>query len=213
MKKNIRYCDELHWVSLWRRLGVYSYDKVVNAYIELVERYNKPHRKYHNLEHINHCLTEFSTVWILATEPDVLELAIWYHDAVYDISAPDNEELSALVVEAVMMDFLLPVDLIEKVKNIIIATKHNEIPDRYDARLMLDIDISNIGQAEKFKETNKLIREEYSSVPSSLFASGRSNILQSFLSRPSIYLTEFFQEKYEKSARENIASSVTELNA
>jgi predicted metal-dependent HD superfamily phosphohydrolase len=211
MKNSIRYCNEKNWLNLWHRLGIYSHDKITNAYIELLEHYSEPHRKYHNLEHINHCLIEFDAVQYLAVEPDILELAIWYHDVIYDIGANNNEELSALLVEKVMTNFL-SVDLIKKVKNIILATKHIEVPDNFDAKLMLDIDISNIGQAEKFKETNKLVREEYSLIPDNLFANNRSNILQLFLDRPSIYLTEVFQKKYEKSARKNIESSIRDLN-
>ncbi len=213
MEKNIRFCDKQHWLRLWRRLGVYSYDKTVYAYMDLLEHYNEPHRKYHNLEHINHCLAEFSSVWLLTKEPSVLELAIWYHDAIYDIGASDNEERSADLVASVMRSFSLPEDLIKRVCDIIIATKHNEIPESIDAKLMLDIDISNIGSADKFKETNRLVREEYSLTSDEVFKQGRSNILQSFLERPSVYLTKFFQEKYEKTARENILSSIKDLNS
>ncbi|MFZ4631811.1 MAG: N-methyl-D-aspartate receptor NMDAR2C subunit [Patescibacteria group bacterium] len=211
MENCINFCDKRHWLRLWRGLGVCSVDKIFNAYIDLLERYNEPHRKYHNLGHINHCLAELNSVWLWTEEPSVLALAIWYHDAIYDIGANDNEERSADLVEGVMRDFLLAEDLITKVRDIIIATKHLEVPKSFDAKLMLDIDISNIGSADKFKETNKLVREEYSFAPENAFNSGRSNILQSFLDRPSIYLTEFFQEKYEKTARENIEKAINNL--
>lgn len=211
MEKSIRYCDKQHWFLLWHSLDVFADHEIMNAYNDLLKRYSEPHRKYHNLEHINHCLREFGTVWLLAEEPDVLELAIWYHDAIYDIGASDNEERSADLVASVMRGFSLPEDLIKCVCDIIIATKHSEVPESFDAKLMLDIDISNIGSAEKFKETNKQVREEYSLAPEDVFNSGRSNIMQSFLNRPTIYLTEFFQEKYEKTARENIEMAIKEL--
>lgn len=211
MKKNLKFCDKQHWLNLWHRLGVYTDNKIFNAYEELLERYNEPHRKYHNLAHINHCLGEFSAIRSLANEPDILELAIWYHDAIYYLNVDDNEERSADLVKGVMRKFLLPEGLIKVVTEIIIATKHSEVPGSFDAKLMLDIDISNIGSAEKFKETNKQVREEYSLAPENVFNSGRSNILQSFLNRPSIYLTEFFQEKYEKTARENIETAIKNL--
>jgi len=212
MKQELIYISKKRWLSLWHRLGVYSYDRIINSYIELLKRYNEPHRKYHNLKHINDCLAEFSKVFHLAKEPNALELAIWYHDAIYEIGASDNEKKSSFLADGIMSGFLVSEELIKTVKDIIVATEHNKIPESFDAKLMLDIDISNIGSADKFKETNKLIREEYSLVPDNLFASGRSNILQSFLDRSSIYLTEIFQERYEQSARENITSAIRELN-
>jgi predicted metal-dependent HD superfamily phosphohydrolase len=211
MEQKINYTNKKHWLSLWHRLGVYSYDRIINSYIELLKRYNEPHRKYHNLNHINHCLAEFNTVFHLAKEPDALELAIWYHDAIYEIGASDNEKKSSLLVDGVMSGFLVSEELIKTVKDIIIATEHNKVPESFDARLMLDIDISNLGQAEKFKETNRLVREEYSLVPENLFNNGRSNILQSFLDRPNIYLTDVFREKYENNARKNLQQAIREF--
>lgn len=204
MESNLEYCSKRSWITLWLGLGSSSYVRIMEAYQYLLKCYLEPHRKYHNLEHINHCLTEFNTAWHLASDPDLLELAIWYHDIVYNINADDNEELSALLAEKVMTDSGLPIDSIEKVKNIILATKHDKIPESFDAKLMLDIDISNLGQVDKFEETNRLVREEFSSVPQDLFVAGRVNILSKFLNRPNIYLTEFFQEKYENIARDNI---------
>ena len=209
--ENNKYFNEKHWLDLWHRLGIVSDDSVVNAYHDILNRYSEPHRKYHNVEHIKHCLSEFETVKHLASDANVLELAIWYHDAVYDINADNNEELSAALAKDVMNGFSLPTNVVEKVGEIIIATKHDETPTDYDTKLMLDIDISNIGQADEFEKDNKLIREEYSSVSDNLFANGRSNILKSFLNRPNIYLTDFFQKKYEDSARKNIASSIKKL--
>ncbi len=212
MKDNIRYCGKDHWLALWHRLGTFPDGQIIAAYSDILIQYSQPHRKYHNLEHISHCLAEFQAVRHLALDIDALELAIWYHDAIYEIGASDNEERSAILAQVVMNSFDLPTGLIDKVKAIIIATKHEKVPDDHDAKLMLDIDISNLGQADKFKESNRLVREEYSSVPANLFANGRSNILQSFLDRPSIYLTEFFQQKYEDSARKNIESAIKALN-
>jgi predicted metal-dependent HD superfamily phosphohydrolase len=213
MEKNIKCYNLKPWLDLWHRLGVKSDYPIIDAYQDILQRYGEPHRKYHNIGHINHCLAEFETVRHLALDANALELAIWYHDAVYEIQANDNEERSASLASEVMNNFSLPLELIEKVENIIIATKHSAVPEDYDAKLMLDIDISNIGDGEKFKEANKLIREEYSSVPDNLFKNGRSGILQSFLDRPGIYLTEFFYNKYEDKAKENILSSIYELNS
>lgn len=211
MENNMEYGNRKRWLGLWFRLGVYAYEDVIFAYKDIVERYSEPQRRYHNLSHIDNCLAEFTTVSYLSLDPDTLELAIWYHDAVYEIGADNNEERSAALAQTVMEKLNLPADKIQRVKDIILATKHNAVPEYFDAKLMLDIDIANIGDAAKFKETNKLVREEYFSVPENLFAIGRSNILESFLNRPRIYLTDYFYEKYEMCARENLQLSIKNL--
>lgn len=143
----------------------------------------------------------------------ITELAIWYHDSIYDINANNNEERSAIFAgRAIAELFPFPETLTKFVMEIILATKHNSVPNSYDARLMLDIDIANIGKPEVFKTTSRLVREEYASVAEERFVAGRSNILEVFLARPRIYLTEYFYQKYEVAARQNITEALAELN-
>jgi len=205
---NLEYCQAERWLDLWHWFGVSADAKIMEAYQELIEKYAEPHRKYHNLYHINICLAELETVKRFATNANALEIAIWYHDAIYDVWANDNEEKSAELAEKVIIDLGLSRALAQRVKGIILATKHNSVPDHYDAKLMLDIDIANFGKAEMFKITNQLVREEYSAVAEKEFMEGRSNILAKFLNRPRIYLTNFFYNKYEDAAKKNIAGSI-----
>src|SRR5437660_7778156 len=62
---------------------------------ELVSFYSEPHRHYHNQGHISECLDEFDASRYLARRPLAVELAIWFHDAIYETRAADNEEKSA----------------------------------------------------------------------------------------------------------------------
>ena len=77
--------QEQRWTALWQRLGAQGDANAV--YDNLIARYSEPHRAYHTLEHIGHCLDEFEQVRHLATNPDAVELALWYHDAIYDTKA------------------------------------------------------------------------------------------------------------------------------
>ena len=212
MNAKLKYLTKERWLWLWRRLGVLVSDKVIEAYNELMEKYAEPHRKYHNAYHIDSCLEAFEEVRELAINPYTLELAIWYHDAVYNIHASDNEERSALLAREVMTTLRILPKFIQEVEEIILATKHSSVPTGYDAKLMLDIDISNMGKPEAFKKVNRLVREEYASVAQERSVEGRSNILEVFLARPRIYLSDYFYEKYEAIARENISLAISELN-
>src|SRR6188508_2389895 len=62
-------------------------------------RYTEPHRHYHNPRHISECLAEYDSSRHLAVQPVAVELAIWFHDAIYDTHAADNEEQSAWLAD------------------------------------------------------------------------------------------------------------------
>src|SRR5215469_15140333 len=85
------------WRRLWNSIGAKG-DAIV-WYEKLAHAYGGPHRYYHNQQHIGDCLVEFDHARNLATQPEAVELAIWFHDAVYDPKASDNEEQSAELAE------------------------------------------------------------------------------------------------------------------
>lgn len=202
---------EQMWYVLWFRTGAKGDSRKV--YNDLVERYSEPHRSYHILDHIKQCLMEFGQIFHLARDSNAVEWAIWYHDAIYDPKAKDNEERSADLSAKVIRMALLPEDFEESVFNLIIASKHFDNPKEPDAKLFVDIDLSILGQDwEKFAEYERQIKKEYDWMSEDAFIKGRSEILKRFLSRSSIYSTPFFMEKYEIKARENLRKSLLYLS-
>lgn len=198
------------WTTLWQHLGAQG--NAQEVYNDLVARYSEPHRAYHTLEHIGHCFDELEQVRHLAANPDAVELALWYHDAIYDTKAKDNEERSAALVVEMVISASLPDNLGQSVANLIIATKHLAIPIDPDVQLLVDIDLSILGQSEdKFDEYERQVRKEYDWVSEDAFVAGRSAILKSFLDRTNIYATQFFRNKYEAQARRNITRSLARL--
>jgi predicted metal-dependent HD superfamily phosphohydrolase len=195
------------WEGLWHRLGVS--DGRPAEYDELVARYSEPHRFYHTLAHHDHVVEEFLKVCDLAKNPCAVELALRYHDIVYDPRAKDNEERSWLLARGVMMDAGLSEEFAEVVKSIILATKHDALPVDKDARLAVDIDLSILGQAESvFDQYEHDIRLEYAWVPIDLYRTVRSQILKQFLDRSSVYQTPRLREMYETRARKNLMRSI-----
>lgn len=198
-------------MNLWQRIRAHGNPHVV--YNDLITRYSEPHRAYHTLAHIQHCLDEFEQVRHFITNPNAVELSLWYHDAIYDTRVKDNEEKSAALVRTMIQNASLPDAFGQFVANCIVATKHMTIPIDPDIRFLVDIDLSSLGQPEgMFSENARQIRKEYEWVPEDAFAIGRSAILKSFLDRPSIYATQFFRNKYEMQARRNIARSLAQLS-
>lgn len=204
--------SEQQWRALWERLGARGDANAV--YNDLIARYAEPHRAYHTLKHIKYCLDEFEQVRHLAKNPDAVELALWYHDAIYDTKIKDSEVRSAALAIKMVKNALLPDALGQSVTNLIMATKHSVAPVDSDAQLIVDIDLSILGQVEeKFDEYEQLVRKEYEWVPEDAFVIGRSVILRSLLDRPNIYTTQFFRDKLEKQARANIKRSLARLQA
>ena len=132
------------WMDFWQRLGA-SGDPLQH-WNRLERAYSESWRAYHNLTHIGHCLAEFAETKGLANDAIALEAAIWFHDVVYDTRAKDNEERSADFAREVLSSGHLPEDCARKVCSLILATKHNHAPTGHDEGLMVDIDLSILGQ-------------------------------------------------------------------
>ena len=177
-------------------------------------RYTEPHRHYHNPRHISECLAEFDSARHLAVQPVAVELAIWFHDAIYDTHAADNEEQSALLADQCLAEAGSESEVRLAVGHLVLATKKHDTATHVDAPLLVDIDLSILGSAEnRFVEYEAQIRQEYAWVPDALFAEKRAEILEGFLSRDSIYSTESFSKRLENRARENLRSSIEKLRS
>ena len=179
-------------------------------YERLTNLYSEPHRHYHNGRHIADCLDEFDSVRHLASEPKAVEVAIWFHDAIYDPRAADNEERSAELARKFVRETNIGDE--SAIIELVLATKHHDGTSHRDATLMVDIDLSILGQsAERFWDYERQIRAEYEWVPEDVFAAKRAEILERFLSRQRIFGTESFFAKCESQARENLRESIRRL--
>jgi predicted metal-dependent HD superfamily phosphohydrolase len=200
------------WMACWRSAGAAGDPE--GWYARLASAYGEPHRHYHNGQHIAECLSEFDHARHLLREPAAVELALWFHDTVYDPKAHDNEERSAEMAECAVGQAQLPRTFIERVTKLVMATKPHEAETDSDEAVMVDVDLSILGQsAERFAEYEEQIRREYEWVPARVFTSKRAEILEKFLGRKQIFHTESFREKYERSARRNLEASITRLKS
>jgi predicted metal-dependent HD superfamily phosphohydrolase len=98
---------------------------------------------------------------------------------------------------------------VDAVTRLILCTKHDRPPRTPDGRLIVDVDLSILGQGpDVFDAYDAAIRREYAHVPDAAFAAGRAAVLRRFLDRPTIYATKFFQQRYERPARENLQRAI-----
>ncbi len=198
------------FIKLWKDIG--GIGNPISEYEKLSQLYNFPQRYYHNLNHIKNCLTEFDSAKTLIPNPNLVEFALWYHDAIYSPQANDDEERSAQLVYNICLNKKFSKEFAKDARELVLVTKHNFIPKGLDAKFMVDIDLSILGKPSlEFEDYEKKIRKEYFWVTENEFRQGRRTILQKFLKRESIYLTDFFKDKYEILARSNLERSIENL--
>lgn len=193
------------WQRLWGELGAAAVDGgLLN---QLVAAWGERQRHYHTLQHLRECLSYFEASSMLARRPAEVELALWFHDAVYEPQRDDNEQRSAEWARASVRAAGCAPEVAERVHALVTATRtHQDDGDDPDTRLLLDIDLSILGAAPaRFDEYQRQIRAEYAHVPEPLYRERRAAILRGFLARPRIYLTDAFHQALEDRARENLA--------
>jgi len=198
------------WLAFWKASGATGDPE--RPWRFLSDAYSEPQRKYHTLRHIGHCLEEFEPARGLAKDPVAVEMALWYHDVVYDPRSKENEERSAVLADEAAAVMGWDRGRRERITGLIRASTHVAAAEESDARLFTDIDLSILGQPWAiFDEYERQIREEYAWVSDPAFRSGRGALLRSFLARASIYGTPAFREKYETAARRNLSASIGRL--
>lgn len=195
---------EERWLDLWRRLGARGEPR--RYHDELVALYSAPDRAYHTLAHIEHCLIECEHLPADLAEEPLLELALWYHDAIYDTRAQDSEERSAELAGRMAREVGLPDASAARVDALIRLTKTHEVPAGDPvAAYLVDIDLAILGsEPDRFAEYDRQIRREYGWVPAEFYEPRRRQVLAGFLGRPAIYRTPLFHARYEQRARANL---------
>jgi predicted metal-dependent HD superfamily phosphohydrolase len=194
------------WQRAWRNLNLPA---PAGLFERLLAAYNEPHRHYHTQQHLVECLEHFDAALALAAEPGEVEIALWFHDAIYALRGSDNELRSAdwAVQELAVGGATTQVQA--RVHGLIMATRHNATPSDADQQLLVDIDLAILGAApERFSQYDRQVRAEYSWVPGLLYRIKRKAVLKHFLTRDHLYSTSYFRERYEQQARVNLRAAI-----
>ncbi len=197
------------WIALMSAMG---FEPSIGCYDVLYAAYSEKHRFYHTVTHIDAMLVHFDVVKELADRPAELEIAIWFHDAIYKPFSKSNELESAMWAKEFILSKGYGQMGSERVYNLIMATLHNGQVQVNDEKLIVDIDLTVLGTSpEIYDEFEQNVRKEYKMVPSIIYRKKRKKLLKSFLSNDSIYNLEYFKNKYESSARHNISKAIEML--
>ena len=207
---------QLSWVRLMGELGV-SPASAYPVFDQLVEAYQQPHRYYHTLEHLAEMFRVIGRLAPLCRNPVAVQLAIWFHDVVYDPKVQDNECRSAAKVIEWLQPLGLPPELLDQVAELVNATAHMngiEPPTDPNVIVLLDADLAILGASEdRYQRYAADIRKEYAHVPNADYRKGRISVLNRFLARPRLYHTAMMYDEGDAAARRNLRAEMEQLQS
>ena len=192
---------EKSWSELHQHYHFSEPQKLLN---KLIAAYSEKQRAYHTIQHLYECLILLELVKPYLNDFYAVALALWFHDAVYNPQAKDNELKSAELFEQYLAADLSDQTVI-KIKQWILATQKHASTDELDLQFLLDIDLAILASSPaRFVEYEQQIQQEYAWVDPEIYAGKRKEVLRSFYENQPIYQTKYFQEKFEQKARKNL---------
>ncbi len=189
----------------------YSDNKVLHLTLweEIVKNHTDKKRYYHTLVHLENLLFQLSQVKTEISSWNTILFTLFYHDVIYNSLKNNNEEKSAEFAIERMQLLSVPKEIIKRCENQILATKHHKVSEDTDTNYFTDADLAILGSNwETYEQYYKNVRKEYAAYPNLVYNSGRKKALKHFLTMDNIFKTEYFHQKFEKAARENIQREI-----
>ncbi len=185
---------------------------------DLLRRWGEPHRRYHTAVHLTEMLAALRAIGdsggVTSREVALGGVAAWFHDAVYVLPDPgDNEAASARLATESLPGLGLAASDVEAVDRLVRASERHALPsgDGLDAAFH-DADLWVLSApVSRFDVYCAQVRQEYAMVPETAYRHGRSAILRPFLARGSVYATSLGRSRWEGRARANLERELTRL--
>ncbi len=175
--------------------------------------YADPGRGYHDRLHLSEVLHHVDEL----ADPDdpareAVLLAAWFHDAVYDGGA-DDEERSALLAEHELAAAGAGAGLVAEVARLVrLTVDHRPGPDDHAGGLLCDADLGILAADDaRYASYTAGVRREYAHVPDADFAAGRAAVLRDLLAKPALFHGRAARARWEGRARANLAREVAAL--
>jgi predicted metal-dependent HD superfamily phosphohydrolase len=180
----------------------------------LLARWQEPQRRYHTLTHLTAVLDHIDVLEKYATDPDVVRLAAWFHDAVYLPDRSENEERSARLAERALPEAGLPADKTAEVARLVrLTVTHDPADDDPDGQVLCDADLAILAAPPSAYATYTAeVRQEYGFVPPDAFRAGRAAVLRQLLALPRLFRTPHGENVWEATARYNLAAELEMLS-
>ena len=181
----------------------------------LLDRYAEPHRAYHDTQHLREVLNALGLLRPAGTLPLAVVCAAFWHDAVYDPTATDNEQRSAELAATSLRGLgEVPVSADEVHRLVLLTVSHQPRHGDPDGALLCDADLAVLAAApDRYAAYTAGIRREYGHLGDEAFRAGRGDVLRSLLDRPALFTTPAGRTRWEAVARRNVQRELAELSA
>jgi predicted metal-dependent HD superfamily phosphohydrolase len=180
----------------------------------VVAAWSEPHRRYHDLAHLAAVLGIVGELAQSADDPDVVRLAAWYHDVVYDPQRTDNERVSAQRARAGLRGLVDEPRIAEVERLVLLTAGHDPAPDDANGAVLCDADLAVLASPpEAYAAYASAVREEYGHLSDEVFAAGRAAVLEQLLALPALYRLPAVAEQWTAPARANLTAELTLLRA
>ncbi|MFG1950515.1 metal-dependent phosphohydrolase [Micromonospora sp. NPDC048830] len=203
------------WRAAARAAGATDGPASTAAGESLLTRWREPHRHYHTTRHLTAVLDVVDAYAGLADRPDLVRLAAWCHDAVYDPRAPGdaNERDSADLAAALLAGLGVAAGAVAEVRRLVLLTAgHATTAGDADGALLCDADLAVLaGPPEEYDRYAAAVRREYAHVPDPDFRAGRARVLAHLLALPALYRLPPLAATWEPQARSNLTRELTRL--
>ena len=177
---------------------------------DLLARWSESHRKHHTVTHLHEMLDAIGELADAGLDfnREAVELAAWFHDAIYEIDRDDNEERSADLAR----ELLATSPMRDEVARLVSVTKtHKVADDDINGGVLCDADLSVLGSAPyRYRAYAEAVRDEYADVPDDVFKNARAQVLTSLL-EGQLFHTEPGRSRWDERARRNVAEEIAEL--
>ncbi|MEH1102239.1 HD domain-containing protein [Micromonospora sp. CPCC 205561] len=203
------------WRAAAQGAGATDPVELARAGGELLARWREPHRHYHTTGHLTAVLDVVDAHASAAGRPDLVRLAAWCHDAVYDPRAEGdaNERHSAALAGTLLARSGLPADAVDEVRRLVLLTAGHAVdPGDADGALLCDADLAVLAAPpEAYDRYAAAIRREYAHVPDPAFRAGRARVLAGLLALPALFRLPTLANRWEPRARANLTRELTTL--
>ncbi len=200
------------FLHAWQSAGAQP-ERAALVFGEMRDAYQGPARHYHTLEHIQECLDLYTGLRGQAKREFEVELAIFFHDVVYDPTRSDNEAQSAEWARSRLSRAGVENEVIGRVASLIVSTQEHAPELQGDHALLSDIDLAILGAApERYGEYQRQVRAEYAFVPQPLFDQARHAFLAKMLARQCIFHSRQMRETHGAQAIINLQAAMHDLD-
>ncbi|EMY35196.1 hypothetical protein D477_005666 [Arthrobacter crystallopoietes BAB-32] len=181
---------------------------------ELVRRWGEEHRHYHDRVHLLAVLDALQVLLEAGEKagplPRAVWLAAWFHDAVYNgVAGQDERDSAELAARRLPAAGIPAAEVAEVVRLVLLTAAHSPETGDDAGALLCDADLSVLGEDPAgYRRYVGNVRKEYARVGDADFAAGRAAVVRRLLALDPLYRTATARKLWLERARTNLSAEL-----